>query len=501
MSVHDSAGKPLAGAAVYLQFKGETQGQSLPTDAQGQCRFTALHPGSYSLRAQLAGYPDASYGPFAVQAGEHQKNITLTFPPPAASQKSAASLPFFDQPQFTIAGVTDPTNLGGHGSNATAPAKDELTREVVSLGGASSSSAAPSSATEPSLRQVLQRHPDDFDANHRLGKLLLGQGRARQALPYLRRASRLNPADYQNNYQLALAYTGAGQYDDARATLQPLLAAHDSAGLHHLLGDVEEKSGQPLAAAREYERAAQLAPSEANLFDWGAELLLHRAPEPALEVFNQGHHLFPNSVRMLLGIGAARFAQGSFDQAARYFCQASDLDPANPQPYLFLGQLQEAESTPAAGIASRLARFARLRPDDAQANYYYALSLWKGTQARGHPANLAQVSALLQNATRLDPAFAAAYLQLGVLYAGEKRYPEAISSYERAIAADPRLPDAHYRLAQAYMRAGDQPKARAELQLYDQLTREQARRSDRERSHIQQFVYTLRTPAAPTSAH
>ncbi len=493
VSVRDLQGRPLARAVLHLQLKGETQRFSAHTDAKGQCRFTALRPGSYTLRADLAGYAAASSGPFVIPAGS-RKTVNLTLSPAAASQNNSGSLQFFDEPQFTIAGVTDPTSLGAHGSNATAPAKDDLTRHVVSLAGpAASPASGKPSADELALRAAAERQPADFDANRRLGKLLLDQSRPREALPYLQRASQLKPADHLTSYELALAYAGAGEYQSARATLKPLLATDDRADLHHLLGDIEEKQGHSLDAAREYERAARLEPSEANLFDWGAELLLHGAAEPAIQVFSQGNRRFPDSVRMLLGLGVAWFAQGDREQAARYLGQASDLDPANPHPYLFLGKILEVQPSPAEGIAQRLERFARLHPEDAQATYYYAISLWRESQSNGDAGKLAQASALLHKATQLDPSFAAAYLQLGILQAEQKQYPEAISSYQKAIAADPRLPDAHYRLAQSCMRTGDQAKARTEMQLYNQLAAEKAQQAERERSHMQQFVYTLRS--------
>ena len=97
-----------------------------------------------------------------------------------------------------------------------------------------------------------------------------------------------------------MAYADAGQYERARASTQALLTGHRrdkeaQADLHHLLGDIEEKAGNPLDAVREYQRAAELNPSESNFFDWGAELLLHRAIEPAIEVFGKGNQLFPQS--------------------------------------------------------------------------------------------------------------------------------------------------------------------------------------------------------------
>jgi len=493
ISVCDTQGQALAGVIIYLQLQGDSYILDARTDAHGQYRFAALYPGTYTLRAEMTGYASTSPDPFIVQAGTG-KSLKVTLHP---GRNSSASLQFFDQPQFTIAGVTDPTSLGGHGSNATAPAKDELTREVVTLGGSSSSPVpAKSAAGDEALRSAAARDPADFGANRRLGKLLLDQGRPRQALPYLRRAQRVKPADYQNSYDLALAYANTGEYELARTALQSLMAEHDRAQLHHLLGDLEEKSGYPLDAAREYQRAARLDPSEPNFFDWGAELLLHHATEPALQVFSEGNRLFPHSVRLLLGIGVAWFAQGSYQRAAGYLCQASDLDPADSHPYLFLGKIQDVQAAPSQDIANRLVRFAHLRPQDAQANYYYALSLWKRSEAKGQAGNLAQVASLLQKAASLDPAFGDAYLQLGILHAEQKQYPEAISSYQQAIAASPQLPDAHYRLAQAYMRSGEQSKARAEMQLYDQLANDKAQQEERERSHMQQFVYTLRTPTS-----
>ena len=69
--------------------------------------------------------------------------------------------------------------------------------------------------------------------------------------------------------------------------------------------EIEEKQGNPLEAVREYQRAAETNPSESNYFNWGAELLVHRAAEPAIEVFSKGARLFP-----ALGTNADRAGRG-----------------------------------------------------------------------------------------------------------------------------------------------------------------------------------------------
>ena len=69
--------------------------------------------------------------------------------------------------------------------------------------------------------------------------------------------------------------------------------AKNTAELHNLLGQIEEKDGKFVAAANEFEIAAHQDPSESNLFDWASELLLHRTLEPAIEVFRQSARALP----------------------------------------------------------------------------------------------------------------------------------------------------------------------------------------------------------------
>ena len=354
------------------------------------------------------------------------------------------------------------------------------------------SAAAAEAEREASLRERVQREPQSFEANHLLGRVLDDDGRSRDALPYLERASQLNASDYENSYDLARAEAHAGSYQQARESAQTLLAHHDTADLHNLLGDLLEKLGQSLEAVREYQQAVALDPREPYVFDWGAELLLHHAPEPALEVFSKGNRLYPRSVRMLIGLGAAEFARGSYDQAVEKISAASDLNPSDPLPYLFLGKMQSAAPVASEKIVEKLQRFVAQQPDSAEANYYYAVSLWKLRQGVQEANRTAQIETLLDHAIHLDPNFAAAYLQLGILHSEEKDYPRAIVDYQLAIHADPKMQEAHYRLAQVYRQAGDTAQAVAELKTCDQLAKESAQEIDRERHEIRQFVYILR---------
>ena len=504
--VLDSAGHPVAGAMVCV--KSEALGTlNASTDSVGAYRFPALRPGDYILTAKMSGYSDATLGPVSLAQNE-SKTIDFTLEPgkKSAAQSSSSARPeFSDEPNFIVAGVTDTTSLGGHGSSVFVTNREELAKATASLSHPASSSVAIATnpAAEKGLRDATERQPADGAANFQLGKLLVDEGKAGEGLVYLERASRQNPDNYEYNYELALARADAGDYSGARNDVQSLLnknemekTRRDRAEPHHLMADVCEKLNDPLGAVREYQRAAELSPTEAYLFDWGAELLLHHASEPALEVFKKGNRLFPRSSRMLAGMGAAWYAVGSYDQAVQSLCEATDLNPDELDPFLFLGKIQVVESTPSSAIADRLDRFVKLHPENALANYYYAVSLWKRRKSSEDTESFANAKSALEKAVQLDPTLGVAYMQLGILYSEQKDFSHAIAAYQHAIEATPDLEDAHYRLSQAYRRAGEPSKAQAELQQYKEISKQKEAETERQRHEVQQFVYQLRDQTA-----
>jgi tetratricopeptide (TPR) repeat protein len=266
----------------------------------------------------------------------------------------------------------------------------------------------------------------------------------------------------------------------------------NNAEIHHQLAGLEEHLGNPLEAVRQYQRAAELNRTEPYLFDWGSELLLHHAPEPAIEVFSKGNRSFPHSVRTLLGLGASHFSLGSNDQAVKEICEASDLNPDSPEPYLFLGKMLSTEKTISADAVEKLHRFVTLQPENAEGSYYYAVALLKKLNGAHDGAQISEIEALLKRATQFDPRFAAAYLQLGIVYSGRHENSQAIAAFEKAAEADTQLEEAHYRLAKVYRQLGESDKSKRELQTYELLSKESEQKAERERHEIRQFVYTLR---------
>ena len=191
-SVRDARGAPVSGATVELRRAGSNDVLNTQTDASGAFRFQASAEGRYVLHVVAGARGTASSDFFAVEGGK-EKQVDLTLQPPSPPKASSTpKLEFDDQPQFTVAGVVDTTSLGGHGSNATSTAKNELTRDAVRLGsaptGESPASTQDVQSKEIALRTKLARDPQNFDANLRLAQLLADAGRISEGKPFAERA-------------------------------------------------------------------------------------------------------------------------------------------------------------------------------------------------------------------------------------------------------------------------------------------------------------------------
>lgn len=350
------------------------------------------------------------------------------------------AMEFDDRPNFTVAGVTDWNNTGIHGSDTNQITSEALVKETLAL--------------EP------------------------GEGEATAASPKSGETER--------------------ELKEERNRLKKMLASAETADAHRRLAELDERLGEPLEAVREYERAALMAPSEQNYFEWGTELLLHRADQPSVEVFAKGARTHPESARMLVGWGAALYAGGNAEEAARKLCEAADLRPPEPAAYLLLGRIEKASPTVLPCSEEKLGRFAREQPGNAMANYYYAIVLWKRDRGTAKSEGVRQAEALLEKAVAIDPKFGEAFLQLGILHFTQSKYEQAIRDYQKAAEVSPQLSEPHYRLGLTYRRKKEEVKGEQEFRVYEEMTKAETAAREKERRELRQFLIILRDqPLAP----
>jgi tetratricopeptide (TPR) repeat protein len=510
--VRDSAGKPLAGVSVILQAHGQPDFRETQTTGGGTFAFSEIPSGAYTVQVRKPMFREVIDDSIQLSPAEkkHCEFVlqSSTASPPASATSMANGIQLDDRPNFTVAGITDSSGSGGHASETRLRTGEALAKETLKLKDNESqpdqNSLSLSDRSETDLRAALVKNPRSFETNHQLGELYFRAQRYREAIPLLEVAFQAKPQDYANALDLAQAIKNAGEFAQARTRLNQMLANEsvlsgaDRANLHRLLGGVDENLNDPLEAERQYERAVSLDPSEQNYFAWGSELLLHRAAAPALEVFGKGVRLHPTSARMLAGLGAALFTSSSADEAAQRLCQASDLEPDNPAPYLFLGEMQEGTAAPLPCVEQKLARFAANQPKNALANYYYGLALLKGHRASENPHDLQHAQSLLERASVLDPKLDVALLQLGNLHFSAGGFQEAIDAYGKAIAVNPLGSEAHYRLGIAYKRAGEESKANAEFELFKRLDKTEADKVEQQRRELRQFLFVLKDQPSGT---
>jgi tetratricopeptide (TPR) repeat protein len=494
-------GKPVSGAIVHLGTKDLPNMAETRSDAGGAFVFPSLPADAYQLSAEKLGLESRIVAVSTISKNAIE-SIDLVLKERGATQavrstpaSEARAMEFSDQPDFAVAGVTDWTAIGGHGSDSILRTSESLADETVELkpqmgasGKTVGADASKEDESESELRAMLARAPGSFELSKRLGELYLRNKRYVEAIPLLDSAYQRDKTSAAVQYDLVQAYEGAGELAKAGEWVHQLLAEKQSGDSYRLAGELDEKLGNPLLAVHEYELAVKLDPSEQNYFAWGSELLLHRAVWQAQEVFQKGAAAYPKSVRMQTALGTALFAEARYDEAALSLCNASDMDPANPTPYIFMGKVQMAAPNTLACVEPKLGRFLRQQPENSTANYLYAMSILKSLEQAPDKQDEQKAEGLLLKAVALDPKCGEAYLQLGVIAASQHSFDKAIEFYGKAIETDPQLADAHYRLGVAYERIGQPAKAKREFHLHDQIERQQAEIVDKQRREVKQFM-------------
>jgi tetratricopeptide (TPR) repeat protein len=382
---------------VQLETESGKAVASTVTDSSGNFRLKMPTDAKVRIHVRQQGFSDN-----AVTYDNTKMQIIL--------KKSAASngMEFSDSPNFTVAGVTDWSNVGLHGSDVNVKTSEALTKEATGLKSSSGSA------------------PGDSEAD-----------------------------------------------------------------AHRILGDEKEESGDPLDAEHEYELAVKLDPSEQNYFSWGAELLLHRAGVAAVEVLSKGAALHAASQRMIEALGAAFYANGQYTEATQQMCRAAELNPDDPEPYLFLGRIEAGAKDTFSCSEEALRRFVSGQPKNSDGNFYYGLVLLKNAQRSQREADFQRAASAFRSALASRPSFGEVYVQLGLLYNARGQKDAALREFQNAVRVAPHLPEAHYQLSLASRRAGDTARADEEMKKYETLHSAEEAALDKQRKEMKQFVTIL----------
>jgi Tfp pilus assembly protein PilF len=212
----------------------------------------------------------------------------------------------------------------------------------------------------------------------------------------------------------------AGQLDDAEKIFQQVLRQGGKASfVHHNLGIVYQQRGAHDKAVLQFREATRLQP------DFGEARLL---------------------------IGYSLLALGKNAEAVRELERAVKLLPQQPQARLQLAKAYE-RGHHWFGVVEQYHVLRELEPGNGE----YAYQLGKAYQ------KLSDWS--YQQIIRVHSGSARLYQTLGQNYLQQGKYELAILEYQRAIQADPKLPELHLALALIYLEQKRFDEASKEIEL------------------------------------
>jgi tetratricopeptide (TPR) repeat protein len=493
--VRDANDAPIEGALIVATIESSDSLQTRSGQA-GDYTFTGLQTGEYNVSASLRGYESAAPQKVKILAigSVARADFKLTKVISGNdSNRGDAKTP----PKFEAAGVRGLIDPGGYSASGGAVAATGVIKGMADIRRVDEDAPfLPAKVwpcgLEPELRVAVESAPSSADANLKLGEFYLAHDEAAQAIPFLERARKENDGDSDTSKTLVVAFLKNRQFDSAREVLDRLIQNHDDAESHSLLARAQEGSGRFKQAAEQYQIADGEVPSEENLFGTGYELILAGLPQDSARAFQDGLKRYPNSVKLLIGLGTAEFLRGNTSQGILHFLRAADLAPSDPRPYAFLASasgVQAAETEKQ--VRESFKRFLDLEPNSAEANYYYAMSLRNGVAPETGRVESDKIDALLKRAVQIKPDFASAHFQLGSLYSDREDYAGAVREYETTLRLQPTLKEAHYRLARAYKNSGQTELAAQQMRLFQQERNQGTTRSGETPVSIEQFVSVI----------
>jgi tetratricopeptide (TPR) repeat protein len=339
------------------------------------------------------------------------------------------------------------------------------------------------------LQIAARLEPRNAETQSNLGDALMLTGQPVAAAKAFAIASDAMPGNWDLAYNWALALYEGGAPRQAVVVLQKIPAQAMTDQAQSLAGDVNEKLGNYKEAIIHYQSAAQINPSDANLYTLTLELLRHWTWDEAIEIANFGATRYPDKMHFKVAVGIALYGSNKYPDAAAAFSKLLVLDPENG---FYADLLGRSCSLIADGVnpdCNGLEDFARRHPENAGAATYAAVSILH------HPASeqdTAKAEQLLNQAIAADPKLPEAYYQLGVLEQQRLHWKESSVALEKAIALRPTYAQAHYRLSRAYAHMGMRDDAQKQMTLQQQYSQKEKDNLD---LRMQEMVTFLLKPS------
>ena len=254
--------------------------------------------------------------------------------------------------------------------------------------------------------KILKKTPENIDALHLLGLVVLERGHPDQAIQLLDQVVARSPDFAHAHANLGNAYRAAGRPDDARASYRRAIVLQPRfAPAHTHLGLLQYEQGDLAAALSSCQRALQLDPDNPDVINNLANVCAASGQkEQAEKLLRRAVERAPGRADIQVNLGNVLIDLGRFDEAARCFRRAVEIQPGMARAHFGL-----ATSLRLSGdVVGAIERYRdAVRSPSAQPAYWNDL----GTALRAL-GRLTEAAEAFRQAVAIDPDFADAYRNL-----------------------------------------------------------------------------------------
>lgn len=281
-----------------------------------------------------------------------------------------------------------------------------------------------------------------------IGSVYLAQRRLADAEICLRQAVAIDPhdADALTGLALVLKATDPIHVLECLDFLRRALVS---------LSDRDTKKDDVRVTATSTEEVSQQLAS--LLTDVGVRLKLAGLPASAIQHYTEALDVCPNYSHALYNLAVAYTDAGDSVKARKCYEQCLEVNPTHVEAWCNLGVLHRNEGNMDLAMHA-YERALSNNPNFELAKTNLAVALCeKGTAMKGKDQKSAKK--LYKNSLALQPSFADAHYNLGVLYAESGKLHRALVSYNLAVQFNPRLTEAHNNLGVVHKELGNMEKA------------------------------------------
>jgi predicted Zn finger-like uncharacterized protein len=303
--------------------------------------------------------------------------------------------------------------------------------------------------------------PDSVEMQRMLGKYDATQGRFDGAVTHFRNAIELDPQDTSTRFQLAVTLRRMRHMDEAATEFDKVLAADkDYPGLALERGILYEESGEVEKALEQFKNALAKAPEDLDLtLRVGAAYVAIGRADDALPMLRKVLEKRPQSAEANHYLGRALLAKGgaNMQEATRYLKHAVELDPNRAEYHLYLAWAANESNPVQLGLAEDEVTKA-LAIDKLLADGY-----WQRAVTERKKGAVEDALKDLKRALELKPGRIEAHATMAECYEDKNDEASALAEWQKAIAANDRVPYWRYRYGKLLFQHGNAAEASKHL--------------------------------------